>query len=57
VLFRSLEFWTVTGLKGDLAGANDYRDVLAELLAARMGVTNAAAVFPGFTYRRLGVFR
>jgi uncharacterized protein (DUF1501 family) len=43
--------------QGDVAGANDYRDVLAELLQARVGVTNLPAIFPGHTYRRLGVFR
>jgi uncharacterized protein (DUF1501 family) len=43
--------------QGDLAGANDYRDVLAELLQARMGVGNWKSIFPGHNYRKLGVFR
>jgi uncharacterized protein (DUF1501 family) len=42
---------------GDVAGANDYRDVLSELLSARLGVTSPAAIFPGHQYKRLGVFR
>lgn len=40
---------------GDLAGANDYRDVLAELLRTRFGVADTAAVFPDFRARRIGV--
>jgi uncharacterized protein (DUF1501 family) len=43
--------------QGDLAGANDYRDVLGELLSARFGVTNAGAVFPGHTAKKIGVFK
>src|SRR5206468_2510953 len=43
--------------QGDLAGANDYRDVLAELLVARLGVGDPAAIFPGHRYTRLGVAR
>jgi uncharacterized protein (DUF1501 family) len=42
---------------GDLAGANDYRDVLGEVVAARLGVGDLAKIFPGHSYRRLGVFR
>ena len=42
---------------GDLAGANDYRDVLGELLSARLGVSDPAKIFPGHAYKRLGVFR
>ncbi len=42
---------------GDVAGANDYRDVLSELLIARLGVADVAKIFPGYTYQRLGVFR
>jgi uncharacterized protein (DUF1501 family) len=34
---------------GDLAMTTDYRDVLSEVLSKRMGNTNVAAVFPGFT--------
>jgi uncharacterized protein (DUF1501 family) len=43
--------------QGDLAGANDYRDVLAEMLQSRFGVANTAAIFPGHAAKRLGVFR
>ncbi|HZN17262.1 MAG TPA: DUF1501 domain-containing protein [Micromonosporaceae bacterium] len=42
---------------GDVARANDYRDVLGELLSARLGVTDLPKIFPGHTYHRLGVFR
>jgi uncharacterized protein (DUF1501 family) len=41
---------------GDLAGANDYRDVLAEMLKTRFGVTNPAAIFPAHQTRRIGAF-
>jgi uncharacterized protein (DUF1501 family) len=41
---------------GDLAGANDYRDVLAEMLRARFGVTNSAAIFPEHQTKRIGAF-
>ncbi len=40
---------------GDLAGANDYRDVLGELLTVRFGVGNVAPIFPGHRYQPLGV--
>jgi uncharacterized protein (DUF1501 family) len=43
--------------QGDLAGANDYRDVLAELLRTRLGVSDAAKIFPGHQAQDLGVFR
>jgi uncharacterized protein (DUF1501 family) len=43
--------------QGDLAGANDYRDVLAELLRSRLGVGDVAKIFPGHRARDLGVFR
>jgi len=43
--------------QGDLAGANDYRDVLSELLQSRFAVSNAAQIFPGYTPKRLGVFK
>ncbi len=43
--------------QGDVAGANDYRDVLTEMLATRFGVTNGPAIFPGYTPKRLGVFK
>jgi len=44
---------------GDVPGANDYRDVLGELVTARLGVSPAqlATVFPGHPYRPLGICR
>jgi uncharacterized protein (DUF1501 family) len=41
---------------GDLAGPNDYRDVLGELLTRRMGAGSVADIFPGHQYTRIGVF-
>ena len=41
---------------GDVAGANDYRDVLGEALTVRFGLGNVAPIFPGHGYRPLGVF-
>jgi uncharacterized protein (DUF1501 family) len=41
---------------GDVAGANDYRDVLAEMLKTRFGVTNAQAIFPEHQPKRIGAF-
>jgi len=43
--------------QGDLAGANDYRDVLAEVLTVRFGVGTVGDIFPGHPYKRLGVMR
>jgi uncharacterized protein (DUF1501 family) len=43
--------------QGDLAGANDYRDVLAELLKARLGVADFNPIFPGLKHKEIGVFR
>jgi uncharacterized protein (DUF1501 family) len=44
--------------QGDVAGANDYRDVLSEMLAVRFGVTNSGAVFPNYKpAKTLGVFK
>ncbi|WP_329104046.1 DUF1501 domain-containing protein [Micromonospora sp. NBC_01699] len=43
--------------QGDLAGANDYRDVLTELLRSRMGVADPKAIFPGLKPQKIGVFR
>jgi uncharacterized protein (DUF1501 family) len=40
--------------QGDLAGANDYRDVLGELLTVRMGVGDVKKVFPDHDYARIG---
>ena len=42
---------------GDLAGATDYRQVLAEVLSVRCGVGTVADVFPGLTPAPLGVVR
>jgi len=44
---------------GDVPGANDYRDVLGELVTARLGVAPGALarVFPGHPYRPLGICR
>ncbi|HET6211781.1 MAG TPA: DUF1501 domain-containing protein [Micromonosporaceae bacterium] len=42
---------------GDLAGANDYRDVLGEMLSTRLGVADLAKIFPSYTYHRLGAFK
>lgn len=43
--------------QGDLAGANDYRDVMTELLGARMGVKDWKKIFPGYEAKKLGIFR
>jgi uncharacterized protein (DUF1501 family) len=42
---------------GDLAGANDYRDVLAEVLTRRFDVGDVKKIFPDHSYRRIGVMR
>ena len=42
---------------GDVAGANDYRHVLSELLISRLGVADVTKIFPGYSYQKLGVFR
>jgi uncharacterized protein (DUF1501 family) len=39
---------------GDLQVTTDYRNVMAEVLAKRLGNTNAAHVFPGFNASPLG---
>ncbi|MDD9371085.1 MAG: DUF1501 domain-containing protein [Acidimicrobiales bacterium] len=43
--------------QGDVPGWNDYRDVLAEVVTARLGVGAGAlpAIFPGHQFRPLGV--
>ncbi len=41
--------------RGDLAITTDYRDVLAEIVTARLGNPNLAAVFPGYTPRPVGL--
>jgi len=44
---------------GDLAGTTDYRNVLAEFLVKRAGLTNSqlGSVFPGLTPQFVGAFR
>ncbi len=44
---------------GDVPGANDYRDVLGELVTARLGVGagTLGRIFPGHPYRPLGICR
>lgn len=42
---------------GDLAGVNDYRDVLGEAAQVSLGLGSISSVFPGHTYRPLGVMR
>ncbi len=41
--------------RGDLAITTDYRDVLAEIVAGRLGNSNLEAVFPGYTPEPVGV--
>jgi uncharacterized protein (DUF1501 family) len=43
--------------QGDVAGANDYRSVLGGALIKRLGVGNVGPIFPGHTYKDLGIFR
>ena len=43
--------------QGDVAGANDYRDILAEMLKKRFSVGDSAAIFPNHTFKTLGVFK
>jgi uncharacterized protein (DUF1501 family) len=40
---------------GDLAGANDYRNVMGEVLERGFGVTDLKKVFPDHEYSRIGV--
>jgi uncharacterized protein (DUF1501 family) len=42
---------------GDIAGANDYRDVLAEVLQRGFNVGDVKSVFPDHDYARIGVLR
>ncbi|MFD1146807.1 DUF1501 domain-containing protein [Saccharothrix hoggarensis] len=42
--------------EGDLAGANDYRDVLGELLTKRLGLGSTNTIFPDHAQQNLGVF-
>lgn len=42
---------------GDLAGTTDYRDVLADVLRHRCGMSDLSSVFPGYTPRPLGISR
>ena len=43
--------------QGDVAGVNDYRNVMGELLATRFGIGNLGEIFPGFQYQRLGIVK
>jgi uncharacterized protein (DUF1501 family) len=43
--------------QGDVAGANDYRDVLAEMLKKRFNVADSAAIFPNHGFKTLGIFK
>jgi uncharacterized protein (DUF1501 family) len=40
---------------GDLAITTDYRDVLGEILAERLGITDLAAIFPQHAFSFIGV--
>jgi len=42
-------------VNGDLAAANDYRDVLGEVTQHSLGIGSLASVFPGLAYHPLGV--
>ncbi|HKO33423.1 MAG TPA: DUF1501 domain-containing protein, partial [Candidatus Limnocylindria bacterium] len=42
---------------GDLAGPNDYRDVLGELLQRGFGIGDLSKIFPDHPYNRIGVAR
>ncbi|MFG2039199.1 DUF1501 domain-containing protein [Dactylosporangium sp. NPDC048998] len=43
--------------QGDVAGANDYRDILAEMLKKRFDVGDPTAIFPNHDFKTLGVFK
>jgi uncharacterized protein (DUF1501 family) len=40
---------------GDLAGTTDYRSIVSEVLAKRLGLTGTGPVFPGFRPRPVGI--
>jgi len=44
-------------VEGDLAGVNDYRDVLAEVVRAQLGVASMADVFPAHRLTPIGILR
>jgi len=44
-------------VEGDLAGINDYRDVLYELAQGHLGVGPVDSVFPGLSHSPLGLMR
>ncbi len=44
-------------VEGDLAGVNDYRDVLAEVVRAQLGVASMADVFPAHRLTSIGILR
>lgn len=39
----------------DVAGANDYRNVVGDVLTGRFGIGDLSKIFPGYSYRRIGV--
>lgn len=44
-------------IDGDLAGPNDYRDVLGEVTQHQLGLGSLTAVFPGHSFAPIGVMR
>lgn len=44
-------------MQGDLAGPNDYRDVLGEVVQRQLGIGSLASVFPDHEYAPLGLMR
>ncbi len=40
---------------GDVAGSNDYRDALGDLLTKRFGLGDLGPIFPGYKYKPMGV--
>jgi uncharacterized protein (DUF1501 family) len=42
---------------GDLAGANDYRDVMSEVLERGFGIGDVKPIFPDHEYARIGVMK
>lgn len=43
--------------QGDVAGANDYRDVLGEVVSARLGISHGdvGTIFPGHQFQPIGI--
>ncbi len=42
---------------GDVAGANDYRDVLGDVLTRGFAVGDVGAIFPDHRHKPIGVMR